>query len=167
MDGNGSQMGYWLGDGSTATSAGLNFPEGVAVDAAGNLYIVDRDNNRIRKVDTTGIITTVAGNGSIIASGQKSAIFTVGRKSYTLGGQSYVMDASPFISDGRILVPVRFLADLLGAQTSWDPAAQKVTISRATRGYAVVELTIGSTAMWWPVSYFFSNPFQQNSIIWE
>ena len=51
------------GDGGPATSASLALPTGVAVDGAGNLFIADRNNNRIRKVDTSGIITTVAGNG--------------------------------------------------------------------------------------------------------
>jgi sugar lactone lactonase YvrE len=51
------------GDGGPATNAELNLPAGLAVDAAGNLYIADYDNHRIRKVDTDGIITTVAGNG--------------------------------------------------------------------------------------------------------
>jgi hypothetical protein len=66
--GNVSQMGYWLGDGYPATCAGLGGPYGVAVDADGNLYIADRDTNRIRKVDTREIITTVAGNVPITAS---------------------------------------------------------------------------------------------------
>jgi len=53
------------GDGCAATSAQINFPAGVAVDGAGNLYIADENNFRIRKVTAgTGIITTVAGNGS-------------------------------------------------------------------------------------------------------
>ena len=61
--GNGS--GTYAGDGGAATSAGLT-PAGVALDASGNLYIVDFNNQRIRKVAAaTGIITTVAGNGSI------------------------------------------------------------------------------------------------------
>jgi sugar lactone lactonase YvrE len=53
------------GDGVAATSAELNSPTGVAVDGAGNLYIGDKSNNRIRKVTaSTGLISTVAGNGT-------------------------------------------------------------------------------------------------------
>ena len=65
--GNGVQ-GY-SGDGGLATSASLNWPEGVAVDGAGNLYIADRGNNRVRWVSPTGIITTVAGTGALGYSG--------------------------------------------------------------------------------------------------
>jgi sugar lactone lactonase YvrE len=56
--------GTYQGDGGPATSAGLNSPAGLTVDAAGNLYIADRDNNVVRKVDATGVISTVAGNGT-------------------------------------------------------------------------------------------------------
>jgi hypothetical protein len=58
--GNGT-AGY-SGDGAAATAAKLNGPQGVAVDALGNLYIADQYNNVIRKVNTSGIISTVAGN---------------------------------------------------------------------------------------------------------
>jgi len=61
------------GEGVAATSASLNFPNRVAVDAAGNLYIADRNNNRVRKVNTAGIITTVAGNGVRSFSGDGGA----------------------------------------------------------------------------------------------
>ncbi len=55
----------FAGDGGPATSAGLNRPYGVALDAAGNLFVADNSNNRIRRVDaTTAIISTVAGNGT-------------------------------------------------------------------------------------------------------
>jgi len=50
------------GDLGAATNAALNYPQGVACDAAGNVYIADTFNNRIRKIATNGIITTVAGN---------------------------------------------------------------------------------------------------------
>ena len=53
----------YSGDNGPATSAQLNNPRGVAVDAAGNLYIADQQNNRIRKV-SNGVISTVAGNGT-------------------------------------------------------------------------------------------------------
>ena len=59
----GSSTGY-SGDGQLATVAQLNQPHGIALDSAGNLYIADRNNERIRRVDhTTGIITTFAGTG--------------------------------------------------------------------------------------------------------
>ena len=51
------------GDGGPAVEARLNLPRGMAVDAAGNLYIADASNHRIRKVDPSGIISTVAGTG--------------------------------------------------------------------------------------------------------
>ena len=60
--GNGS-VGY-SGDGGPATNAMFNDPYDVAMDNAGNLFIADVNNYRIRKVDTNGIIWTVAGNGT-------------------------------------------------------------------------------------------------------
>ena len=69
--GNGT-AGY-SGDGGAATKASLDYPFAVAVDAAGNLYIADSENNRIRKVATNGIITTLAGNGTGGYSGDGGA----------------------------------------------------------------------------------------------
>jgi trimeric autotransporter adhesin len=60
----------YSGDGGQATSAALNYPYGVAVDASGNIYIADTDSYRIRMVTkSTGIISTVAGTGSYSYSG--------------------------------------------------------------------------------------------------
>jgi sugar lactone lactonase YvrE len=61
------------GDGETATNVSLNNPQGVTVDVFGNLFIADSVNNVIRQVDTTGIITTVAGNGNYAYSGDGGA----------------------------------------------------------------------------------------------
>ncbi len=57
------------GDDGKATEARLKIPAGLTFDKKGNLYIADRNNHRIRKVDTRGIITTVAGNGTAGFSG--------------------------------------------------------------------------------------------------
>ncbi len=62
----------YSGDGGPATGAQLNSPEGVTVDAAGNLYIADTWNNRVRKVTANGTITTVAGTGTYGYSGDGS-----------------------------------------------------------------------------------------------
>jgi hypothetical protein len=55
--------GGYIGDNGPATSARINNPAHLAVDAAGNVYIVDTYNQRIRKVAADGTISTVAGNG--------------------------------------------------------------------------------------------------------
>ena len=52
------------GDNGSAVAAQLNGPQGLALDGAGNLYIADQNNHRIRKVPPAGIITTVAGTGT-------------------------------------------------------------------------------------------------------
>jgi len=65
----GLNMGSFKGDGGPAIDATLQEPIAVAIDQKGNLYISDRDNRRIRKVDTNGIISTIAGNGDFGFSG--------------------------------------------------------------------------------------------------
>ena len=66
--GNGTQG--FSGDGGAASGAILNSPAGVAVDPAGNVYIADSGNNRVRKINAaSGVITTIVGNATETFSG--------------------------------------------------------------------------------------------------
>jgi uncharacterized protein (TIGR03437 family) len=73
----GNGVAGYSGDGGPATKASLMFPSGIAVDGAGNLYIADVLNDRIRKV-TGGVISTVAGNGDATYSGDGVQANTTG-----------------------------------------------------------------------------------------
>ena len=70
--GNATLLSSGVGDGGLATSANLNLPRGVLPDASGNFYIADTANHRVRKVDSNGTITTVAGNGTASNGGSGS-----------------------------------------------------------------------------------------------
>ena len=60
----GTGVASFSGDGGPATAAQLNGPTGIAFDSAGNLYFADLNNNRVREIDASGVITTVAGDGT-------------------------------------------------------------------------------------------------------
>jgi hypothetical protein len=92
------------GDGGPATEARLHNPTGVAVDAVGNLFISDKWNNRIRRVDAvTGTIATVAGTGEDGFSGDGGAptlaqLYAPGAVALDGSGQLYIADTG----NGRI-----------------------------------------------------------------
>ena len=65
------------GDGGPAASAELDNPNGIAFDAAGNLYVADSYNNRIRRIDAHGVITTVAGNGNVNPTGDNGQALNI------------------------------------------------------------------------------------------
>jgi uncharacterized protein (TIGR03437 family) len=92
--GNGTQG--FSGDNGPATSAQLYIPWGVAVDSAGNLYIADTYNNRIRKV-TNGVITTVAGNAACCFSGDNGPATSA--QLYGSHGVAAGPDGSVYIAD--------------------------------------------------------------------
>jgi sugar lactone lactonase YvrE len=65
------------GDAAAATTAALALPHGITIDSSGNLYFADTENHRIRRIDaTTGIITTVAGDGTQAFSGDGGPAIT-------------------------------------------------------------------------------------------
>jgi uncharacterized protein (TIGR03437 family) len=65
----GNGLNRYAGDGGSAVAASLAGPSGLAFDQAGNLYVADSNNNAIRRIDPSGVITTVAGNGQGAYSG--------------------------------------------------------------------------------------------------
>ena len=90
------RLGY-SGDGAAATNASLFLPAGLALDTFGNLYIADTSDQRIRKVGTNGVITTVAGNGTngFSGDGNQAANASLNRPSgvaFDASGNLYVAD---------------------------------------------------------------------------
>ena len=89
-----------LGDGGAATSAQLYYPNGIALDISGNVYIVDLGNNKIRKVSSAGIITTYAGTGTAGSTGDGNVATSAQLNIPTgvaldiSGGNVYIADAS-------------------------------------------------------------------------
>jgi sugar lactone lactonase YvrE len=96
------------GDGQLATAAQLNQPRGLAMDTAGNLFIADSFNHRVRKVDAQGMITTVAGNGQTVFGGEGGPALEAGLR----GPVALAVDAAGnlFIAD------TGFFADRLDHQ---------------------------------------------------
>jgi sugar lactone lactonase YvrE len=99
--------GRFRGDGGPATKASLNEPGSLAFDADGNLYFVDRENFRVRKVDAEGIITTVAGTGEVGSSGDGGPATRAGLAwpayvAVSADGTLYVTDGDPYTSIRRV-----------------------------------------------------------------
>ena len=126
--------GFTRGDNEPATTVPLRWPEGIAVDSAGNLYIADRASELIRKV-SNGVITTVAGNGTEGFSGDNGVANTASI-SYPLG---IAVDSSfnVYFSDSynervRVLVPsgpVCFPASVSSTSLSVPAEGGNVTVS--------------------------------------
>jgi hypothetical protein len=96
---------------------------------------------------TVNVATTGTTTGATTQAGSGTAVFTIGKTSYTLNGSPVTIDVAPFIKDSRTFLPLRYVANALGVADSnitYDPATQKVTI---IKGNSVVQLIIGSTTM--------------------
>ena len=141
--GSGSSAGF-AGDGGLAVDAQLNTLAGLAVDKAGNLYIADAGNYRVRKVDTSGIITTVAGTGQIDLGGTGDGGAPTGAAlqpsglAFDAAGNLYVSDYSAGrirkIAFGTAAPGLSVSSALLyfaANATSEGPPSQELTISSA------------------------------------
>jgi hypothetical protein len=92
----------------------------------------------------TGSAVASFGTPKAEAPGANKVTLFIGQQVAVVDGNASVLDVAPFIKDGRTFVPVRFIAEALGADVKYDAATQTVT---ATRGDDVVVLTIGSNVM--------------------
>lgn len=94
----GSESGF-AGDGGPATAALISVPAEITFDSAGNMFFADSGNNRIRKVDVNGIVTTVAGNGLTGFSGDgglatSAKIYQPRKVAFDRAGNMYIADTS-------------------------------------------------------------------------
>ena len=109
------------GDGGPASTAELNQPGGVALDAAGNVYVADGFNQRIRKIDvSTGIITTYAGNGSAGYSGDggpatDAAMYNANYMIFDASENLYVSDNQNHVV--RKITPAGIISTFAGNHT--------------------------------------------------
>ena len=131
------------GDGGPATQASLNGPQGVAYDSQGNLYIADTGNNRIRKVDPFGIITTFAGGGPPDVRGDglpstQASLDTPVDVAVDPAGDVYIADAG---AERRIRV-------VLSTSPTMTVTPNTLNLTAASGGAPVIRnlLVTGSTA---------------------
>jgi trimeric autotransporter adhesin len=141
------------GDNGPATSAQLYGPCGVAVDSAGNLYVADSNNNRIRKV-SNGVITTVAGNGTQGFSGDNGPATSAelaGPVSVAVDPGSDVYIADAFNNRIRVLTPAGPCTYSVSPTTLQAVAAGgSLTVSIQTT--AICPWTISGVPSWTTVS---------------
>jgi hypothetical protein len=118
-----STAGY-TGNGGPATNARLNLPLGVAVDKHGNVFIADAQNNVVRKVDASGIITTVAGDLADTTHGYSgdegpatsARLWYPTRIALDTAGNLYISDALNSVI--RLVTPAGVISTYAGTTTS-------------------------------------------------
>ena len=113
----GNGLANFGGDNGAATSAQLSAPDGVAVDNAGNVYISDLLNNRVRMVSPSGIITTYAGNGLSGFSGDggpatSAALSQPAGLAVDASGNLYIADSNNSVV--RKVTPVGIISTVAG-----------------------------------------------------
>ncbi len=152
--GTGSRTGGFSGDGGPAIAAQLNFPVAIKVDDWGNLYIADLNNERIRMVDTSGMINTIAGNGIVGFSGD-GGLATSAKFNNPFGiaisqsdpGRVYIADYSN--NRIRLLEALEAVAAVnkpTGISAYPNPAHDEVTVVAATTPGPGAQITLTDVA---------------------
>ena len=163
----GTGYGGYNGDGIAATSAELYAPDKVATDSAGNVYISEYGNNRIRKVTTDGIISTVAGTGVAGYGGDAGlptkAEIQIPRGIYVdRGGSLYIGDAG----NARIrLVQYQAAPPTFSVKTGTYVSAQTVSLADSTRGVTIYYTLNGGTPTTTSTKYSKPIPVNQTTTI--
>jgi hypothetical protein len=133
-------------DGTVTVSLPYDGPVPVTVwylDSAGNLEKMLYSYNATTKMltfNTDHLSLFVVG---LESDGATRIRLTIGALAYTVGGEAKTMDAAPEIVDGRTMVPLRFIAEALGASVGWDGDSQTATVGLGSLTLAV---TIGEAA---------------------
>ncbi|MCX7806437.1 MAG: Ig-like domain-containing protein, partial [Planctomycetota bacterium] len=130
----GTGVAGFTGDGTLATGAALNSPSDVAIDSAGDLYIADTGNSRIRKVNMiTGIISTVAGGGLSLGDGKTAteAQLNGPRGIMISGGYLYISDTGHhrirrMSLETNVIVTVAGVGVAGFSGDGWSPTAAKI-----------------------------------------
>lgn len=145
------------GDGGPAASASLNMPTGVAVDAAGDLFISDFGNQRVRLVGTSGTITTYAGTGVASGGGDEGPAASAGLNctfgiAVDASGNLYIADSGNFkvrmVEGASYSLPTSAITSP-GNGTAVSSQAVSITgTASAANGVAFVEVSTDGGETW-------------------
>jgi sugar lactone lactonase YvrE len=139
------------GDGGPATSAHLNGPRGISVDEAGNVYIAEEAGARIRRIDPSGKISTIAGNGKTKPDGHDPHIPGDPGPAPALEAQFHTMHDLNLDKDGSLWIAdsknnrVRKISDPANAPAGDVPSAPPTTATTAPAGDAAPASTTTTT----------------------
>lgn len=93
--------------------------------------------------DNMGVAVTTYSNEVVVKIPTMILVYKIGQASYSLNGVSTTMDAAPIIMQGRTFLPIRWVADPLGAEATWNGLENKVTIRTAAK---TIELWINNSS---------------------
>jgi len=117
-------------------TTGANATSYVASGLAANTFY----QFRVRAYNSAGDSSYSNEVSTVTSQIETRITLTVGKTAYTVNNQQRTMDASPLITEGRTLLPFRYVAEAIGARVQWDAATQKVTVTLDSK---VIELWIG------------------------